>query len=568
MTDLRALARWEAWLLFGGCLVLYWLGNGRVSYFDRDEPRYAGTARTMLETGDFIVPYFNDTFRYQKPVLTYWMIAAQFAVLGESAFAARSGAGLCVAAACVVVWFLGNRMFGRPAGILAGTLLAIAPTTVLIGKLCIPDGPQFLFSTVAFACLYLLLASAPAGPGPVASVVHRGWRGSLAVFLFWAAVGLAILTKGPVIPAMLALTAIGYAWLTGTNLRRVRFEWARGLLLLGLIVGPWLAAIAYCAGPSFFQESLGKQVLERAVRPFDLRKIPPGYYLVTAAVGFAPGFALACLGAFRRIGEWRRPGPTAFLLSWAIFPMILVELFRTKQAHYYAPSYPAFALWAGGYLAAIFRGEERWRWDWLGRAALAGQLALAGVVVLALAALAFVGPRTGAPVVLIAAAMTALGAIALAGAFRRERFRAGMYFLVLGYSSAWLLFCGGFLPSFEKARVVRAAAERLDELARKDGVPVVQHELCEPSMVYYANRSIRQLPYLEDYLRVIDSIDGPVRTVLTADSIQWVRATHGDRIEVEETWEGWVKMHRDRLYLVRFRSKSSLVASGSETGPH
>ena len=39
--------------------------------FDRDEPRFATAARTMMETGDYIVPKFNGALRPDKPPLVF-----------------------------------------------------------------------------------------------------------------------------------------------------------------------------------------------------------------------------------------------------------------------------------------------------------------------------------------------------------------------------------------------------------------------------------------------------------------------------------------------------------------
>ena len=38
-----------------------------------DEPRYAETAREMLERLDFITPYFDYLPRFDKPILFYWL---------------------------------------------------------------------------------------------------------------------------------------------------------------------------------------------------------------------------------------------------------------------------------------------------------------------------------------------------------------------------------------------------------------------------------------------------------------------------------------------------------------
>jgi len=50
-------------------------GTASLPLLDRDEPRFARATIEMLERGDWVVPYFNDEYRFDKPPLTYWLMA-------------------------------------------------------------------------------------------------------------------------------------------------------------------------------------------------------------------------------------------------------------------------------------------------------------------------------------------------------------------------------------------------------------------------------------------------------------------------------------------------------------
>ena len=97
-------------------LTLNLAGNGRVSLWDRDEPRYAGCVREMRARGDWIHPTFNAEPRYHKPILIYWLMRAGFALGGDNPFGARLVSALAGAATCLVTWALGRRMLGPRAG--------------------------------------------------------------------------------------------------------------------------------------------------------------------------------------------------------------------------------------------------------------------------------------------------------------------------------------------------------------------------------------------------------------------------------------------------------------------
>src|SRR3954470_5930661 len=71
------------------CAALYLVGNGRVSLWDRDEPRYAQASRQMLQSGDWVVPQLLGQPRINKPPLIYWCQATAMRFLGDNAVAAR-----------------------------------------------------------------------------------------------------------------------------------------------------------------------------------------------------------------------------------------------------------------------------------------------------------------------------------------------------------------------------------------------------------------------------------------------------------------------------------------------
>ena len=70
-------------------LSLLLAGNWILPLTDRDETRFAEASREMLQRADFVVPWFNGAWRFDKPVLIYWCQMASYRVFGENPFAAR-----------------------------------------------------------------------------------------------------------------------------------------------------------------------------------------------------------------------------------------------------------------------------------------------------------------------------------------------------------------------------------------------------------------------------------------------------------------------------------------------
>ena len=72
-------------------LFLAWL----IPYADTTEARYAEIARLMVQTGDWITPWFDEGVPFWgKPPLSFWLQALSFKLFGISEFAGRFPAWL------------------------------------------------------------------------------------------------------------------------------------------------------------------------------------------------------------------------------------------------------------------------------------------------------------------------------------------------------------------------------------------------------------------------------------------------------------------------------------------
>src|SRR6266576_1017118 len=93
-------------ILFFGCVLFHIAGTWSLPLIDRDEPRFAEASREMLERGDYVIPFFNNQDRFDKPPLTYWAQAASYAAFGENDFAARLPSTIAAAliAVAILAW--------------------------------------------------------------------------------------------------------------------------------------------------------------------------------------------------------------------------------------------------------------------------------------------------------------------------------------------------------------------------------------------------------------------------------------------------------------------------------
>lgn len=352
--------RASALLLLLG-LVCFLPGLTSLQPMDRDEPRFAQASKQMLETGDFVDIRFQGEARYKKPVGIHWIQAATVAMaeaLGIPEARARIGlyripsllAGL---AAALLTYWAALAFLPRRESLLAAALLTACLDLAAEARLAKTDA--------------LLTACAVAAMGALARVWFGRIRlgrerapASLATTsVFWLALALGILVKGPMVPmfAGLAVVALSLHERTARWLSELRP--VPGLLLTLLIVAPWFVAIAWKTGGAFYSASVGTDMLAKVGAGAERHWAPPGSYALIFFATFWPGAAFAALAIPFAWANWR-DDTVAFLLAWIVPSWLVFEAVATKLPHYVLPLYPAVAILT--VLALARGGLDPLRW--------------------------------------------------------------------------------------------------------------------------------------------------------------------------------------------------------------
>ena len=386
-------------MVLGAAGLVYLLGNDRISLWDRDEPRFSHAGREMSRGEDYIVPYFNGDYRFDKPVLVYWLMMVNIRMFGAGDFAARLGSSLSGVLACGLMYLLGRGLFNRRVGLMGAAILASFPMFIVESKLATADA-LLMVSMVGALGLWL---SMQAG--------QRQWYWAV---LLGVALGLGTLTKGPVIwmfilagsvatlllelrrgrwwGLWLVLISVGgvvsiclwpgapksvatsaeivelLAWLGGAVLilslpvagtislganEGDKWGWKRffksyvlvllGMVVAGVIFLPWGVEALIRTNGEYWSGGVGKHVVERSGKSMEGHWGPPGYYLVSWVVCAFPWSVLGPLAIWRGWRLSNRDKRVAGLLGWVIGPWIAIELVQTKLVHYALGLYPAMA---------------------------------------------------------------------------------------------------------------------------------------------------------------------------------------------------------------------------------
>jgi 4-amino-4-deoxy-L-arabinose transferase-like glycosyltransferase len=445
---------------------------------DRDEARFAQATAQMLETGDFVVIRFQDEPRFKKPVGIHWLQAASVALTSSAesreiwAYRLPSLVGAMVAAAACA-WGAAA-FFGAEAGLLAGVLLAaslLLSTEAMIAK---TDAVLCGAVTLAMAALGRIYAAARDGP----AAPRR------AVWLFWIALGVSILVKGPIGPMVAALTILALALLDRRPAWLVRLRWWWGLIIIAAIVGPWAGAVTVRTDGGFWSAAIAGDLAPKLAGGQESHGAPPGYHtLLSPLLSFpmTPLLPAALVGAWRRRAE---PG-VRFALAWLLPAWAVFEAMPTKLVHYPLPLYAAVAWLA----AAAATGPQP-----LGRAVRWIGAGLAALVALALAAAPFwlaatYGDRSDTPYAALAALPLAFAGAAGGWLLLRGQVRAALAAAIAGAVVGHGLLLAGLgprlLPLWVSSRT-EAAMSRARLLPRQGlaEAPVAVTGYSEPSLIF------------------------------------------------------------------------------------
>ena len=446
---------------------------------DRDESRFAQATSQMLESGDFVDIRYQDQPRWKKPVGIHWMQAAVVATISDPAHRAIQPYRIpsllgAMLAAWAVAWF-GAATLGKRGGFLAGAILG---TTFLLSTeagIAKTDAMLCGLTTVALAALGRIYLATRAGQDPLRA--HK--------LLFWLAIGVSILVKGPIGPMVVLLTMISLT-LWDRNIRWLgKLGWGWGVPLLALLIGPWAIAITIATDGGFWRQALGGDLAPKLVGAHESHGAPFGTYLALSPLLLFPATLL--LPAALVTGWKRRSEPMIrFAICWLIPAWLVFELAPTKLVHYTLPTFGALALLMAASLTQPLGRFSRWTGAALG---LLVAVAISFIVLYGLTEFGRSTAQTWANITIVCMIMAAaIGGFMLVNRAAVTAVLAAISFGVIGHAA--------FAGTLRQLKPL-AVAPQLVEKMRDAGVHPAQGRLPgpiaitgfhEPSFVFLTGR--------------------------------------------------------------------------------
>ncbi len=476
-------------LLFASVVLLF-VDLGASTIWDANEAFYVETPRQMVLTGDYVSPSFNGQPRFNKPVLSYWVVAGFYKVFGISVASERLAIGFGALMLIAATYVIGRTIANRDTGVLAALIVASAPRVMLWSRRIFID--VYFASFLAVALMGLVLARA-----------HPEHRRRYLVVLY-VGLGLAMLTKGPaaiVLPG--AVLCVFLFWTRQfAELRTMMLP--TGLVIVAAIVAPWYVLDYQQYGWAHIREFFVGENVGRFAETYGVQHRSPYFYLGVLATDLTPWalFLPAALWA-----AWRARCPqTRLLIAWVAVFVGVFTLSSTKQDLYIFPIVPAVAVLiadviagAGESRASISRGVRGVLRA--GAVLTALELVAVGGLIVWIAGVTHVVPNLPQAAV-VGAVLGVGGLIAVVVAFRSGMWPTVLTLAVTAVVANWLLVAIVMRP-FEQFKPVAPLSEWLVQHAPATTV-VAHYKTQLPSMTYYLGRPITPVFAVDAMVRLVD----------------------------------------------------------------
>ena len=476
--------------VFAALLVLPQLGRHVIAY--SGEARMALLAQDMIDRHVLFHARVEGQLYRNKPPLFPWSIALFSLPAGRVTVAsAQLPTALSAIALVALTSLLGVWLFGPRAGLWAGLVLATGAAFFSISQQILPDMLMAAWSMAAVA-LFWKAFNAP---------------GRCTLVLCYAALGLAVFSKGPV--GLLPLLS-GAVWLVTERGWRslARLANPAGLAVFALINLAWVAPFVSAGSQTFGQTVLwgdwGSRYLGELPNP---RRV--AQFFLDLAIGSLPWTPFVALGAAR---AFRARGDSAarYALLSALVPLLVIIFSSNRQPVYLLIVYPPAALLAAWWADAAGREPPRFlrRLAWL---APVGVLAAFAIVPLV------PDVRTSGllelPGIAWKAGLVAIAAFLLGCVFWRAVSRGRPALLIYGgVALTALLLTSGLALSeaaMRRTQDFRAVAAALTRHASGADVRLFSASLLLP-VDFYIGRQLDRMTSFQDFYEFLERAERPV----------------------------------------------------------
>ena len=496
--------------LLVAAILPYFVNLGVSSIWDANEAFYAQTPREMIEARDYVTPSFNFQLRMNKPVLSYWNVAASYHLFGISEWSERLPIALGAVVIIASAFALGRLLAANVGGFLSALILATSPRLLLLARRIIIDIHITMWTALVLLCFAL--------------AETRPQRRRLYLCLMYVAAGFGVLTKGPVavfLPAVVFFIYLASQKRLG-DLRHMLLP--TGAVISLAIVVPWYYLLYREHGWEYIGSFIFGENLGRYAEAIGEQSRGLLFYFPVMLADLFPWSPMIPVAVWWAIRDRWHDRVARLLVLWIAVIVIFFSLSGTKEDLYILPIVTAEAALIGAMIATAFEGAVVGRPVAWGVAATAVLLLVTGSGALWFFAVARRYSLDGAVFVGTAATIGGIGA--LVWLFRRKLIEPVATIAASLIVIVWcVVVCT--LPDFERYKPVKPFSEIIRSRA-SIGAIVGSYKFSLPSMVFYLHRPVMEV-LLPDHLRAVFYSSSDVYFIMAEDEYNNIK----DRLPVD-----------------------------------
>ncbi|MEZ0323133.1 MAG: glycosyltransferase family 39 protein [Hydrogenothermaceae bacterium] len=302
-----------------------------------NESFYAEAVREMFDSKNFLDIYYNYQPRFEKPPMTYWVIALSCLIFGVNEFAIRLPIVLMALATGWITYKIALLLYDKKTALYSFFAFILSFQIVINSRYASPEIPLTFFLTLT---IYLFL---------------KGYKESknIYIYLSYIFLGITVLTKG--YPYYFVAGGIVGLYLLSESKFNLE-EFFKKLLSIkayiglpiSLIIGlSWLVYMDIKFGQQFW-EVYNKETINRAFgEKFKLTDI--FFYPTVILWGFLPYSLTFYYSFFNAFKEFLNKH--SFIFSYFITILIIFTIANGKIPTYFIQAHIPMAIFVGYYLA-------------------------------------------------------------------------------------------------------------------------------------------------------------------------------------------------------------------------
>ncbi len=488
-----------------------------------DSGLYAAITRQMTESGDWLNLKINGEPYDQKPHFLFWLSGLGLELFGNTNFAFKLFPFLFSISSLWFVYKLTRLEFQREAAFVAVLFLGTSQMFFLYLL-------DFHTDTVLQAAVTLSLWQLAA---------HLKNRKKLPFILGFVAIGLAMLTKGPVGVVLPFFMVLIYLLIKKDYHQLFHPKWLLGVIISLVVISPTLFHLYDSFGWEGIRFFFITNNIGRVTGKYVATSTDPFFYLYNMLWAFLPWTAIILISIFKEVRSWFKP-PAANALSAALLGGSIVLLAVFSIAKGKAPNYFLILLPSLSVVAACRSLSFKKTDGKISRFILCSQgIVLTLLFLLFIAVMFYFSEQPGwLPLLLLA--LLFISAVLFIKA-EKDSWKRLLFFpvLITGIFNVYLN--AEFIPELFSYQGARRALEVYEE-NRKPGEPLYNLHHEEYELFFYAKDPVIQVHTSDDYKRMVKK-----------NNI-WIYTTEAGYKGILNNVE-----KADTLFLIRYRNMNELI---------